>query len=100
MIGVRAPKLDKRLPSVLGREELEELLQLAEGNASKSNFCGTRDWAMLELFYATGMRLAELTGLDLRDVDLVSDQVKVRGKGRKERLLPVGRHAAKASNAA
>lgn len=96
MTGVRAPKLDKRLPSVLGRQDLDELLELAENNASKGNFLGTRDWAMLELFYATGMRLAELAGLDLHDVDLVSDQVKVRGKGRKERLLPVGKHAAKA----
>jgi integrase/recombinase XerC len=47
----------------------------------------------VELFYSTGMRLSELVGLDLDDLDLVSDQVLVRGKGRKERLLPVGRPA-------
>jgi len=49
--------------------------------------------AMLELFYATGMRLSELHGLNREDVDLVSLRVKVRGKGRKERILPVGTHA-------
>jgi integrase/recombinase XerC len=51
------------------------------------------------LFYSTGMRLSELAGLRPEDVDLVSDQVKVRGKGRKERLLPVGRPAARALRA-
>jgi integrase/recombinase XerC len=54
---------------------------------------------MLELFYSTGMRLAELAGLSLGDVDLVSDQVKVRGKGKKERLLPIGRPAGAALRA-
>jgi integrase/recombinase XerC len=54
---------------------------------------------MLELFYSTGMRLAELAGLRDGDLDLVSDQVKVRGKGRKERILPVGRPASQALRA-
>ena len=48
---------------------------------------------MLELFYSTGMRLSELAGLNLADLDLLSDQVKVRGKGRKERIVPVGSRA-------
>ena len=48
---------------------------------------------MLEMFYSTGMRLSELAGLDMPDVDIVTEQVKVRGKGREERLLPVGRQA-------
>jgi integrase/recombinase XerC len=51
---------------------------------------------MLELFYSTGMRLSELVGLDLDDIDLVADQVLVRGKGKRERLLPVGRPAVQA----
>ena len=49
--------------------------------------------AMLELFYSTGMRLSELQGLNRSDLDLVGQQVKVRGKGRKERIIPVGNHA-------
>jgi integrase/recombinase XerC len=48
---------------------------------------------MLEMFYSTGMRLSELAGLNDADVDLVSDQVKVRGKGKKERIVPLGSHA-------
>src|SRR5438046_8801641 len=51
---------------------------------------------MLELFYSTGIRLGELAGLNEQDVDLVSDQLKVRGKGKKERIVPVGRHAGRA----
>ena len=54
---------------------------------------------MLELFYSTGMRLSELAGLNLEDLDLVSDQVKVRGKGKKERIVPVGQHAGRALRA-
>jgi integrase/recombinase XerC len=53
----------------------------------------TRDLAILELFYSTGIRLSELSGMNLDDLDLLSDQVKVRGKGRKERIVPVGSRA-------
>jgi integrase/recombinase XerC len=55
-----------------------------------------RDLAIMELFYSSGLRLSELTGLNLLDLDLLSDQVKVRGKGRKERLVPVGSRASRA----
>ncbi len=92
----RTPKLERRLPSYLDRAETELLFAAAERDAGKGEFKAVRDWAMLELFYATGMRLAELAGLSEGDVDLVSDQVKVRGKGKKERLLPMGGHAARA----
>jgi integrase/recombinase XerC len=92
----RTPKLERRLPSYLDRAEPEMLFAAAERGAAEGDFKAVRDWAMLELFYATGMRLAELAGLSEGDVDLVSDQVKVRGKGKKERLLPVGGHAARA----
>ena len=92
----RTPKLERRLPSYLDRAETELLFAEAEHRAAEGGFKEVRDWAMLELFYATGMRLAELAGLSEGDVDLVSDQVKVRGKGKKERLLPVGDHATRA----
>ncbi len=87
------PKLEKRLPGYLDRKAVDRLFALVEGRARGNTFRSTRDRAILELFYSTGMRLSELVGLDLEDLDLISDQVRVRGKGRKERLLPVGRPA-------
>ncbi len=87
------PKLEKRLPGYLDRGAMERLFALAEQRAGDNTFRAVRDRAILELFYSTGMRLSELVGLDLDDLDLVSDQVRVRGKGRKERILPVGRLA-------
>jgi integrase/recombinase XerC len=69
------------------------LFAAAEARAAAGGFRETRDLAMLELFYSTGMRLSELVGLNDPDLDLVSDQVKVRGKGKKERIVPVGSHA-------
>ena len=87
------PKLDKRLPGYLDRPSVERLFAAAEARAGEHTFRAARDRAMLELFYSTGMRLSELVGLNQEDLDLVSDQVLVRGKGRKERLLPVGRPA-------
>jgi integrase/recombinase XerC len=92
----RTPKLARRLPTHLDRFETEQLFTEAERRASGGGFKESRDLAMLELFYATGMRLAELAGLDEPDVDLVADQVKLRGKGKKERLVPFGRQAARA----
>jgi len=93
---VRSPKLERRLPGVLDRSQIQQLFQSTEALAAGGGFAGTRDLAMLELFYGTGMRLSELAGLNLPDTDLVSEQVKVRGKGRKERLLPLGSHAVRA----
>jgi len=87
------PKLEKRLPGYLDRKAVDRLFALAEARGAENTFRSTRDRAIVELFYSTGMRLSELVGLDLDDLDLVSDQVLVRGKGRKERLLPVGRPA-------
>ncbi|MGD0991585.1 MAG: tyrosine recombinase XerC [Gemmatimonadales bacterium] len=87
------PKLEKKLPGYLDRGAMDRLFALAEERAGANTFRSVRDRAILELFYSTGMRLSELVGLDLDDVDLVSDQVRVRGKGRKERILPVGRLA-------
>lgn len=90
---VQAPRLDKHLPGYLDRAQIERLFQLAETRAWEGRFIDVRNLAMLELFYSTGMRLSELRGLGRSDVDLVSQQVKVRGKGRKERIIPIGDHA-------
>ena len=89
----RTPKLDKTLPVHLERAEIEMLFAEAEARAHAGGFRETRDLTMLELFYSTGMRLSELAGLNDQDLDLVSDQVKLRGKGKKERIVPVGSHA-------
>ena len=92
----RTPKLERGLPTYLDRFEIDLLFAEAERRADAGGFIETRDLAMLELFYSTGMRLAELAGLNDHDLDLVSDQVKVRGKGKKERIVPVGNHAGQA----
>jgi len=92
----RTPRLERTLPQHLDRMEIGQLFTEAERRAKAGGFPEARDLAMLELFYSTGMRLAELAGLNEQDVDLISDQVKVRGKGKKERLVPVGSHAAHA----
>lgn len=92
----RVPRIERRLPVYLGREQMDDLFALAEARASENGFLALRDLAMLELFYATGMRLSELGGLDLDRVDLLGDQVKVLGKGRKERIVPLGSKASRA----
>ena len=92
----RTPKLEKRLPSHFRRDEMDALFVHAEALAAPGDFTGVRDLAMLELFYSSGLRLSELGGLELRNLDLLTDQVKVRGKGRKERIVPVGSKASAA----
>ena len=92
----RTPKLERTLPTHLDKAEIEMLFAEAEARAGAGSFREARDLAMLELFYSTGMRLSELAGLNDADLDLVSDQAKVRGKGRKERIVPVGGHATRA----
>lgn len=89
----RVPKLDKRLPGHLEQGQATRLFEYAETRAEGDDFEAVRDLAMLELFYSTGMRLSELAGLDLRALDLLSDQARVLGKGRKERIVPVGSKA-------
>ncbi|MEX1183661.1 MAG: tyrosine recombinase XerC [Gemmatimonadota bacterium] len=87
---VRSPKLDRTLPSWLTRGEVGKLFDIAADGSADNTFRGTRDHAIMELFYATGIRLSELHGLDVPDVDLVSEQARVLGKGRKERIVPLG----------
>jgi integrase/recombinase XerC len=93
---VRTPRLPRTLPAYLDRQQAETLLQHAATRAQSLAFTDVRNLAMLELFYSSGLRLSELRGVDLADLDLVSQQVKVRGKGRKERIVPLGDHAQRA----
>lgn len=90
---VGTPKAEKYLPSYLDRGQMDALFRVAVTRASSGEFKDVRNAAILELFYSTGMRLSELQGLNRQDIDVVSQQVKVRGKGRKERIIPVGDHA-------
>ncbi|MDQ3242749.1 MAG: site-specific integrase, partial [Gemmatimonadota bacterium] len=91
--GVSSPKLERHLPGYLDRAQIELLFQSAELKAQDGRFTDVRNRAILELFYSTGMRLSELRGINRSDIDLLSQQVKVRGKGKKERIIPVGDHA-------
>ena len=79
-------------PTWIG-EQTGRLFDWAESQAGGDEFGPTRDLAILELFYSTGIRLSELCGMNLEDLDLLADQAKVRGKGRKERIVPVGSRA-------
>ncbi len=83
------PKLDKHLPNFLTEDEMTKLLEAPD---RRERF-GSRDSAILETFYSTGMRIAELVSLNVEDVDFISGLVKVRGKGKKERLVPIGERA-------
>ncbi len=91
--GMRAPRMEKRLPGYLGRGDVGALFAGAEAAAAANTLAGTRDLVILELLYGSGLRLAELQGLDVPNVDLVGEQMKVRGKGRKERIVPLTRAA-------
>ena len=86
---VGTPKREQRLPQHLGETEMSRLLEMPD----TSQPLGRRDRAILELFYASGLRLSELVGLDIEDVNLSSRVVRVLGKGRKERLVPFNRSA-------
>ncbi|MDH4132226.1 MAG: tyrosine recombinase XerC [Gemmatimonadota bacterium] len=89
----RAPKVGRTLPGYLDRGRTEAMFGALEARAEVGDAAALRDLAIVELFYSSGLRLSELTGLNLLDLDLLSDQLKVRGKGGKERLVPLGRQA-------
>ncbi|HEX2458193.1 MAG TPA: tyrosine recombinase XerC [Vicinamibacterales bacterium] len=84
---VGTPRREVRLPAHLGEAEMTRLLEMPDA----SQPLGRRDRAILELFYASGLRLSELVGLDVADVNLSSRVVRVMGKGRKERIVPFNR---------
>lgn len=90
---LQLPKVEKKLPLVLTRQQIEELLaapsKVAKQRAAPE-WMPLRDTAVMELFYSSGLRLAELTALDVEDVDLYTESVRVFGKGRKERVCPIG----------
>lgn len=96
---VGSPKLDRHLPGHLDRGQVETMLTAAATRAQEGRFTDVRDLAILELFYTAGLRLSELRGIDRRDLDLLGGRVKVRGKGRKERIVPVGEAAQRALRA-
>ncbi|MBC3412009.1 tyrosine recombinase XerC [Pseudomonas sp. SWRI107] len=93
--GLSPPKGERRLPKVL---DTDRALQLLDGGVD-DDFIARRDQAILELFYSSGLRLSELTGLDLDQLDLTGGLVQVVGKGSKSRVLPVGRKAREALQA-
>ncbi len=94
-LGVRGPKVHRKLPQVL---DVDETASLIEHGAQEGRL-GLRDRAMLELFYSSGLRLSELCGLCWQDLDLEGGEVRVLGKGRKTRIVPVGRQAVEALRA-
>jgi integrase/recombinase XerC len=90
---VQLPKLQKKLPLVLTRQQVEELLTAPtreRKNRAAPMWMPLRDVAIMELFYSSGLRLSELAALDVADLDPYTESVRVFGKGRKERVCPVG----------
>jgi len=83
---IQLPKSEHYLPTFLSTDEIDALL----GVAFPDTLSGARDRAVLELLYSGGIRVGELTGLNWRDIDMESGSVKVRGKGKKERIVPIG----------
>lgn len=89
---IRTPKQDKRLPKCLDMQQIEKLLN----TPGDGDMLAARDKAMLEVLYSSGLRVSELTSLQMQDVDMQEGIIRVRGKGRKDRLTPIGSQAIKA----
>lgn len=96
---LRAPKADKTLPRVITREQIDGILEALASRAADGDPGALRDVAVIELLYAAGIRVSELTGLDVDDVDFDRLTVRVVGKGSKERVVPFGVPALRAINA-
>ncbi|MEX1009853.1 MAG: site-specific tyrosine recombinase/integron integrase [Chthoniobacterales bacterium] len=99
LLSVSLPKADKRLPVFLTTTQIDALLRApheAKPQKQAPAWMPWRDTAILELFYSSGLRLAELAALDVRDIDPYSETVRVLGKGAKERIVPVGQPALEA----
>ena len=86
---IKTPKQDKKLPKFLEYEEVQRLLNTPPANT----WLGARDRAIMEVLYSTGMRVSELVSLNMDDVDFLSEVIHVRGKGKKERISPIGSSA-------
>jgi integrase/recombinase XerC len=86
---IRTPKQEKRLPKCMDLEQVQKLLEAPAGN----DLLSARDKAMLEILYSSGIRVSELVELDMSDLDLQEGVLRVRGKGRKDRLTPIGSQA-------
>jgi integrase/recombinase XerC len=86
---IRTPRQGKRLPKAITIEQIEKLLAAPDDK----EVLGMRDRAMLETLYSTGIRVSELVGLEIDDIDLAGEAIKVKGKGKKERVVPLGAHA-------
>jgi integrase/recombinase XerC len=95
ILTLSSPKLDKHLPQFLTEEEVTKLIDAVIPKDAKDNL-KFRDRAILETFYSTGIRISELVGLDITDIDFIGCVLKVLGKGKKERLVPIGDHAIRA----
>jgi integrase/recombinase XerC len=96
---LQLPKVEKKLPLVLTRQQVEELLAAplkVPKERSAPKWMPLRDTAVMELFYSSGLRLSELAALNVDDVDLYTESVRVFGKGRKERVCPIGAPALEA----
>lgn len=92
VISIKTPRQEKKLPRFLEYEEVQRLL-----NAPPTNtWLGARDRAILETLYSTGMRVSELVALNMEDVDFLGEVIHIRGKGKKERLSPIGSSALQA----
>ena len=90
---LQLPKIEKKLPLVLTRGQIDELLAAplkSDKNRAAPEWMPLRDVAIMELFYSSGLRLSELASLNVADVDLYTESVRVMGKGRKERECPIG----------
>ncbi len=89
---VKTPKQEKKLPKFLEYEEVQRLLSAPPIN----NWLGARDKAILEVLYSTGMRVSEVVSLNMEDVDFLGEVIHIRGKGKKERIAPIGSSALQA----
>ena len=92
MLGVRGPRREQRLPKFLTQEQIDELIASADAETPQ----GLRDRTVLELLYGSGLRVSEIVGVDVSDVDLAERTVRVLGKGSRERMVMMGRPAARA----
>lgn len=94
VVGIPAPKSAKRLPKTLNVDEINQLMTARTGeNSPQEDGLNVRDFSMMELMYACGLRLSELSGINLQDIDRQQQVIQVTGKGQKQRRLPFGNKA-------